>query len=79
MQAARLRARSMFAAAVFWLGLALQWTASPSVAPGGDPLSAAAMLVPLLAGLMMLTGAIGYAVITRRIARLKRALPAAGD
>jgi len=78
-QAARLRARSMFAAAVFWLGLALQWTAAPSVAPGGDPLSAAAMLVPLLAGLMMLAGAIGYAVMTRRIARLKRALPAAGN
>ncbi len=73
--ASQLKTWLALAVVTFWAGVALGWFASPSVAPGGEPLSAAAMLVPLLAGLMMLAGAVGYAVMTRRIARLRRALP----
>lgn len=71
----RLQSGLAFAVVTFWAGVALEWFASPSVAPGGEPLSASAMLVPLLAGLMMLAGAVGYAVMTRRIARVRREAP----
>ena len=67
----RLQAQLTIAIAVFWTGIVLAALATPTVTSSSEPVSTASLLMPLVTGLLIFFGVLGYVIVKLRIRYLK--------